>query len=91
MRDHSLSRDMIAAATSWGPRIVRGLLMKPYRLQAKLDPPSHLGGGRVARFRLSDVLFRARNHPLFTEDMAKRLITADAEFRNANATKDKQT
>lgn len=83
MRDFTLSRSMIGSACGWGYRIVRGILENPYRLRASYDPPSYKGGGRLARYRLSDVLTRARLRPDFKEEMAARLVAADAAFRQS--------
>ena len=88
MTEFTLSRADIRATTGWRYRITRGIIESPYRLNSIFDPSAVQGGGRIERFRLSDVLARVRSLPHFQEGMAARLIAADAAYRNSNKSGD---
>lgn len=81
MTDYTLSRADVCTATGWRYRRVRTLIETPYLLRCRYDPPSQLGGGRTGRFRLTDILIRAKAQKNFQEDMGANLIAADAAYR----------
>lgn len=81
MGTFTLSRATIRDATGWRYHRVRTLIEEPYRLECRLDPARPKGGGRTERFRLGDVLPRCREQRNFSDEMAHKLIAADAAFR----------
>ncbi len=84
MTEFTLSRAAIHAATGWQYHRIRTLIEKPYRLDSRFDPSGPKGGGRTERFRLGDILARARTKRAFTESMALELIAADAAYRKGD-------
>lgn len=82
MTEFTLSRAAIRAATGWHYHRVRTLIEKPYRLESRFDPSGLKGGGRKERFRLGDILARARTKRNHNEEtMTPRLIAADTAHR----------
>jgi hypothetical protein len=81
MTAFTLSRGAIHDATGWGYHRIRTLIEKPYQLERRLDLAGPKGGGKTERFRLADILARARTKRAFTEGMEAKLFTADAAFR----------
>ena len=83
MDSFTLTRAAIRASTGWRYSRVRTLIEKPYRLDGHRDPAGPKGGGRVERFRLSDVLARCRTKQTYDDEaMTSKLIAADAAYRN---------
>ena len=80
----TLSRAAIRAATGWRYHRVRTLIEYPYRLPSRFDRPAPQGGGRTERFRLSDILTRARSKRNYHEEtMTPRLIAAHRKEKTA--------
>lgn len=78
----TLTRAMIRAATGWGYGRTHAIIITPYRLESQMDPAGPKGGGRTERFRLSDVLARARTNRAYDEHtMTPKLLAADAAQR----------
>lgn len=81
--DFSLARGDISKATGLGYRSIKRLITTPYPVFSQKDPAGLRGGGRIERFRLSDVLPRLREHYDYTDEMGQTLIKIDQTYRKA--------
>ncbi|MDA8584980.1 hypothetical protein N9L47_01790 [Rhodobacteraceae bacterium] len=82
MTEFTLGLADVRSATRWGASRVRTITTRLYPLEFRLRPAGPAGGGRVRLFRLSDLLTRCRESRGFTDEMALKLIAADAATRS---------
>lgn len=78
---YTLSNKMLKNALCCDNTRIRNFINMPYPLDFQLDDSGPLGGGRVKRYRLGDILGRVRDLPWFKPHLEQRLIQADATYR----------